>query len=328
MYFSTLTSLAFACKTAFTVPTSDRAANLPLPVRTIFQFDETVPNSWFENIALRRNGDLLPLSGSPKVSIINVDDANGILGIVETTPDVFAVVAGKFSGLAVPVAGTMAVWEVDFRRSEPTTRLVTKMPEAGLLNGVTTASSCSLPVILVADNGISRVWRVDLQTGRYETAAEVPEMKSVPNATLPLGINGVRAHGEHLYFNNSNLASIFRLSVDERGVVAKNTAAELVAKLDADFIDDFIVDEDGKFWVTTNSGNTVVVAETGSDGVVVAGAPTELTVAGNTALALGRGSNIDKNIVYAVTGGIINRPVNGTVAESAKVVAIDRTGFK
>ncbi|KAF2971400.1 hypothetical protein GQX73_g2130 [Xylaria multiplex] len=69
-------------------------------------------------------------------------------------------------------------------------------------------------------------------------------------------------------------------------------------KLDADFIDGFILNKDGKFWVTTNSGNTVVVAGTGSNSVVIAGAPRELIVAGDTALTLGRGPNIDKNIAY------------------------------
>ncbi|GAW15226.1 hypothetical protein ANO14919_046350 [Xylariales sp. No.14919] len=343
MHFSTLTLIAFACKTALAVPTPSRAAELPLPARTIFQLNETVPDTWFENIALRQNGDLLvtmlqpsasiysiqqPLSDSPKASIINIDNANGLLGIVETAPDVFVVVAGIFSAPAVPVNGTMAVWEVDLRGPEPTTRLITKMPEAGILNGVALVPGCSPPAILVADTGISRVWRVDITTGEYETAAEIPEMLPAPNATLPLGVNGVKTRGEYLYFSNSDLASIFRLPIDKRGVAARDAEAELVAKVDADIIDDFLIDEEGKYWVATNFQNTVVVAETGSSGVVVAGAPTQLTVAGDTALALGRGTKEDKNIVYAVTGGTLNRPVNGTVSEPAKVVAIDRTGFK
>ncbi|RWA03916.1 hypothetical protein EKO27_g11188 [Xylaria grammica] len=380
MHFPTLTLLAFACKTALAVPTPSRAAELPLPARTIFQLNETVPDTWFENIALRQNGDLLvtmlqpsasiysiqqPLSGSPKASIINIDNANGLLGIVETAPDVFAVVAGIFSAPAVrkylvplttsrdlfrekralaqreyhlellllilhvlAVNGTMAVWEVDLRGPEPTTRLITKMPEAGILNGVALVPGCSPPAILVADTAISRVWRVDITTGEYETAAEIPEMLPAPNATLPLGVNGVKTRGEYLYFSNSNLASIFRLPIDKRGVAARDAEAELVAKVDADIIDDFLIDEEGKYWVATNFQNTVVVAETGSSGVVVAGATTQLTVAGDTALALGRGTKEDKNIVYAVTGGTLNRPVNGTVSEPAKVVAIDRTGFK
>ncbi|KAI1422123.1 hypothetical protein F5Y12DRAFT_717751 [Xylaria sp. FL1777] len=344
MYPSKLAFLAFACKAilAFPTPATD-TASLPLPARTIFQLDDSPPKSWFENIALRRNGDLLvtmlspnasiysiqePLSGSPKASIINIANATGLLGITETAPDVFAVAGGLFgTGIAVPVPGSMGIWEVDFRGPEPTTRLVTKIAEAGILNGVASVPSCPSSAILVADNELSLIWRVDLKTGEYETAAEVPEMKGLSNATVPLGVNGVKTRGEYLYFSNSNLASIFRLPIDKRGVAAKDAKAERVAKLDTGFVDDFVIDEEGKYWGATNSGNTVVVAKRGSGSIVVAGKSTELTVAGDTALGLGR-TEADKNIVYVVTGGTVTSPVNGTVSESAKVVAIDRTGFE
>lgn len=118
MYSSALALLAFACGTAVATPapySTACAAALPLPVRTIFQLDKTVPFSWFENVAIRGNGDLLvtmlspnasvyslhqPASGPAKVSIINIGDANGLLGIAETSPDVFAISGGTFSSLA------------------------------------------------------------------------------------------------------------------------------------------------------------------------------------------------------------------------------------
>ncbi|KAJ2997290.1 hypothetical protein NUW58_g689 [Xylaria curta] len=340
-----VTMLAFACGTVLGTPTlkhAPRIANLPLPSRTIFQLDDSVPGSWFENIAIRQNGDLLvtllqpsasiysirrPLSDSPEISIISIENANGLLGIAETSPDIFAVVGGKFSSLAVPIPGTMAIWEINFRGPKPTTRLVAELPEAGSLNGIASLPSRSSPVILAADNGIEQVWRVDLKTSEYEMAAEVPEMKAVPNATLPLGVNGVKIRDGYLYFSNSNLASIFRLRIDENGVAVKGAEAELVAKFNAENIDDFVIDEKGNCWATTNFQNTVDVAQMGSPGKVVVGKSTELTVAGDTALALGR-TKRDKNIVYVVTGGALGRPVNGTVTEPAKVVAIDRTEFK
>lgn len=220
----------------------------------------------------------------------------------------------------------MGIWELDLRGPKPTTRLITKIPEAVFLNGVVSVPGSPSPAILVADNGVSRVWRVDLKTGKYETAAEVPEMKPLPNATLPIGVNGLKIRNGHLYFSNSNLASIFRLPLDRSGLAAEGAQATLVAKFDADNVDDFLIDEKGKYWAATNFDNTVAVANQDATGVVVAGTPTELTVAGDTALALGRTMR-DRNIVYAVTGGALNRPVNGTVTEPAKVVAIDRTGY-
>ncbi|KAI0448277.1 hypothetical protein F5B21DRAFT_498061 [Xylaria acuta] len=345
MYVSTLALLAFACGNVLATPTPDhaaRSATLPLPARTIFQLDDTLPGSWFENIALRRNGDLLvtmlqpnasvysiqrPLSGSPVASIISIDNANGLLGIAETSPDVFAVAAGIFSALATPVPGTMTVWEINLRGPEPTTRFITKMPEAVFLNGVASISNCSSPAVLVADNGLGRVWRVDLKTGEYETAAEVPEMQSVADAPLPIGVNGVKVRNGDLYFSNSNHASIYRLAIDKDGIAVKGAKAELVAKYDAGNIDDFVIDERGQFWAATNFNNTVAVAKPGSTGIVVVGESTQLTVAGDTALVLGGRTKSDKNIVYTVTSGAVAGPVNGTVTEPAKIVAIDRTGF-
>ncbi|KAI0865487.1 hypothetical protein F4860DRAFT_311606 [Xylaria cubensis] len=342
MHFSALTLLAFACGNVVATPTP-RSATLPLPARTIFQLNnDTAPNSWFENIALRQNGDLLvtmlqpyasvysiqqPLSGSPRSSIINIANANGLSGIVETSPDVFAVLAGNYSALATPVPQTMAVWEIDLRGLKPTTRLITKIPEAGLLNGAAAIPTASSPAILVTDNGISQVWRIDVKTGKYETAAEVPEMKSVPNATIPLGVNGLKIRNGYMYFSNSNLASIYRLAIDKNGIAVEGAKAELVAKYDTDNIDDFAIDEKGNFWAATNFNNTVAVAKPGSTGIAVAGESTELTVAGDTALAFGGRTATDKNIVYVVTGGALARPVNGTITEPAKIVAINRTGF-
>ncbi|KAI0517341.1 hypothetical protein F5B22DRAFT_119084 [Xylaria bambusicola] len=342
MYASMLTLLALASKTAFALPApAEQTAGVPLPAHTIFQLDDTLPNSWFENIAVRRNGDLLvtmlmpnasiysisePLSGSPKASITNIDGANGLLGITEISPDVFIVAGGQFSGIAEPVPGTMAVWEVDFRKEEPTTRLVAKMPEAGLLNGVATISRCS-SAVLIADTGMSRVWRVDTVTGAYEIAVEVPEMLPLANATLQLGVNGVDVRDGYLYFDNSNRASIFRLPIDKRGMAVEGVEPELLTKLThGKNMDDFLIDEEGRFWAATNSDNTVEVADGNSPSVVVLGSPSELTVAGDTALAFGR-TKADKNIIYVVTGGAVANPVNGTLTEPAKVVAIDRTGF-
>ncbi|KAI0200567.1 hypothetical protein F4808DRAFT_428316 [Astrocystis sublimbata] len=344
MHFTTSTLLALACGNAFAAPTpqnAPRSANLPLPARTIFQLDSTANDSWFENIAIRRNGDLLvtmtqpnaslysirrPLSDSPEASVINIKDANGLTGIVETSPDVFAVAGATFSALAEAVAGTSKVWEVDFRGPEPTTRLIVKMPEAVLLNGLASISTCSSSAILIADSGLSRVWRVDMKTGAYETAVEIPEMQSVADAPIPLGVNGLKIRNGYLYFSNSNLAAVYRLRIDQRGMAAKGAQAELIAEFHTDDIDDFEIDERGQIWAATNFNNTVAVDGPGSAATVVVGRSTDLTVAGDTALAFGRTKG-DKNIVYTVTGGALARPVNGTITEPAKIVAIDRTGF-
>ena len=54
---------------------------------------------------------------------------------------------------------------------------------------------------------------------------------------------------------------------------------------------------------------------------IVVGSVSEMTVAGSTALAFGRGKK-DKDVFYVSTGGGLFKPINGTVTEGAKVVAV------
>lgn len=236
----------------------------------------------------------------------------------------------------------MAVWEVNLRGPEPTKRLVTAIPEAGLLNGVaslpfaapSSSRNCSTPpsspVVLIADSSLGMLWRVDLATGSYEIASAVAEMQPIPDAGLALGVNGVKVRDGYLYFSNSNHLAVYRIAIDAAsGRIAADAQAELAATFVTKAnIDDFDIDAAGNVWVASNFDDTVEVFRAdGSGAVVVVGAPTELTVAGDTAVAFGRTAGADKNVVYVSTGGALGNPVNGTVTEPAKVVAIDRTGF-
>jgi hypothetical protein len=54
---------------------------------------------------------------------------------------------------------------------------------------------------------------------------------------------------------------------------------------------------------------------------------TEMSVAGCTAAAFGR-SKKDGKTLYVTTSGGQAVPVNGTVTEGGKVVAIDTSGYK
>lgn len=96
-------------------PTSDHNkpkpnVNLPLPARTVAQLD-TVP-TWLENIAIRANGDLLVTQLAPAPVLYTVKNPSSkhavlepiyqwhepnvtiLLGIIETFPDTFAIIAG------------------------------------------------------------------------------------------------------------------------------------------------------------------------------------------------------------------------------------------
>ncbi|KAI0128934.1 hypothetical protein BJ170DRAFT_623490 [Xylariales sp. AK1849] len=321
-------------------PLLSRADNLPLPSKTIFQASET--DIWLENVVTRQNGDLLitalwpnsslftlrePYSPSPKLDLIHTfDGANGLLGIVETQPDIFVVAAGQFSALSTWVPGTAAVWEISLNSLVPAVRKITDIPESLFLNGIEAVPSCTHDAVLVADSRLGAVWRVNTKTGEYSKAIEVPEMAPIANASEPFGVNGLKIRDHFLYWSNSDYHTIYRIRINAKGLPAGGAEVETVAVLDSDFIDDFVFDTNGTLWAMTNLDNKVIALRPDGSSDTVVGDVTQLTVAGDTAAAFGR-TESDGHVLYVVTSGGVAAPVNGTVTEPGKVVAIDTRGF-
>ncbi|KAF7563190.1 hypothetical protein G7046_g894 [Stylonectria norvegica] len=149
-------------------------------------------------------------------------------------------------------------------------------------------------------------------------------MKPTPGAALLIGVNGIHVRGKYLYFTNSNTVSIFRVRISAAGRPVRNAKVELVANLSsvATFLDDFTFSAKGDIYVATNLDNSVlrVDTKTGKAKTVV-GKSTELTVAGSTAVAFGR-TEKDRHTFYVSTSGAAASPVNGTLTEGGKVVAV------
>ncbi|KAI0484231.1 hypothetical protein GGR56DRAFT_662487 [Xylariaceae sp. FL0804] len=318
--------------------------------------------TWLENIAVRANGELLLTEYSPQgilwrvtssgpagpASAASVDVvvahnftaaglADGLLGIAETATDVFAVVGFTTSSSASGDT-TWDLFSVDFNgggigpaasTSSPTVSLIANLPNAGLANGVAALPSNS-SVALVADSTAGLVYRVDLDSGAVDVAASVPEMTAPSDAGLLtyLGVNGIKVSDGYLYWTRSDMATIYRVAIGTDGYVADGAAVETVADLSAStaFIDDFVI-SGANIFVTTNSNNQLMAVEISSgQSEVVAGSPQQLTVAGDTACAFGRGPAYEKYL-FVTTNGALKAPVNGTVSEGGKVVAIDTTNF-
>lgn len=351
-----LTSLLPFLTITPTLSTPTPKHTLPLPARTVAQLASSP--SWLENIAVRANGDLLVTQLVPAPVLYTVRNPSAphaaleplytwhepnvtiLLGIIETYPDVFAVIAGNATANATGYPGTFSAWEVDFSASSPKTvpatpavRKIANIPAATFLNGVIPLPG-NPSVLLIPDSQFGLIFRLDTRTGASEVIADRPEFKPYPerqNKTVGFGINGVRILDRYLYFTNSNLVSIFRLKITRDGYVARNGKAgvELVADLNAvtTFVDDFAVGEDGTLWAVSNDGNTIVAVSRGGRRIEsVAGQRDQLTVAGGTAAAFGRGKK-DRKVLYVSTAGGLDAPVNGTVTEPGKVVAVDTEGY-
>lgn len=322
-----------------------------LPSETLSQLQL---GAWLENIAVRPNSDLLVTLLAPSASIytiknpakkphaleelVNIPVIQNLYGIAQVPgggdSEKYVVVGGNSSAFATPVAGSFSSWTIELKRdsrcdSVKVKKISSMSKDSQFLNGVAEIPGVS-SAVLICDSAKGLVGYLDLKTGKFDTSAFVyPEMAPTKTAKLPIGINGIRIRNGYLYFTNSALVSIFRIAVTPRGLPAKGAKVELISDLSsqATFLDDFTFDADGNIYVVTNFDNSVIFVDVKSGkGETVVGGLKEMTVAGSTAVAFGRGKH-DKETLYVTTGGALGAPVDGTKTEGGKVVAVDTDAY-
>lgn len=332
--FKFLSLVALLPISALSSPVQQGHVSLPLPSKTLFQFGS---DTWIENVAVRSNNDLLltllstpdlytltPSSPAPAKLLHTFTNSTGLLGITETTPDTFVLIAGNFTlATTTSTPHSYSLHSVSFPPSGPLSiKLLSALPEALFLNGITTLP-WSPTVVLIADSLLGAVWRYDTQSLKYSIAIQIPEMAPNPHGSIDIGINGLHICGSHLYFTNS-FNGLYRIAITPAGATVPGAKAELLGT--AGFMDDFAIDERGNAWVMTNTLDSVVVFAADGREETVLGTNSSLTVAGDTAGVFGRGE-VGGGRLYVVTGGGLAAPVNGTVVEGAKVVEVNVGGF-
>ena len=236
-------------------------------VRSIGEFSEF----GLENLAPRSNRHLLltasnqpflydidPTASSPSPSKLpSIPGVIGVLGIAETSADVFAVAAGNYTN-EVPTTGSFGIWQVDMNQAEPTVKLITQIPTAEGLNGMTALNGFS-GTVLVADSILGAVYKVDVSTGAYSIAIQNDDFAPSATKTSSFGINGLRMSGGELYFTNSAQGLFGRLPINAEG--AAEGDVQILARLDASAgtYDDFDVDCGGNSWIATHNNMLLTV---------------------------------------------------------------------
>ncbi|PFH62787.1 hypothetical protein XA68_11799 [Ophiocordyceps unilateralis] len=314
---------------------SNNAPTNNLPRRTVAQFPV---GTWIENIAVRPNGNLLLTSLMPNASVYEVsnpsseqakvtrrftiDDASGLLGIAEIAPDMYAIAGGNMSSSG-GVKGSFRVWTVDFAGSEnPEPKVAQTIPEAVLLNGMTTLPNKD-KVVLISDSALGLVWRADLVANTHEMAMQLPEMGS-QKQKHPIGINGIHIRDGNLTWLNHDTFKMHSVKITEDGSQAEGFQPAEIASFPVTALDDFIWGpaQEDTAWVTTNDDNRVFALSSSGQNVVVAGAADSQNVSTATACQFGR-SDKDGKILYVTTGG---DKLDG--AHGGKVEALDTAGFR
>ena len=246
-------------------------------IKSIYDFT----NFNLENLAPRANGHLL-LSATnqpylcdlnPSASSItptflpHISGVTSLLGIAETSHDIFAVVAGNYSSDESAVAGSFSLWSVNMNSPQPTVSLITKIPEAKGLNGAAALNRNS-GTVLVADSILGAVWKVNVATGQYSIAVQDPAL--APDSSKPagtsIGINGLRTDATSLYFTNSATSIYGRIPINADGTAAG--AAVTLAQSSSGIFDDFDRSPQGNAWITTHPSSMTEVASGGAQTVV------------------------------------------------------------
>ncbi|KAF4996691.1 hypothetical protein FGRMN_4349 [Fusarium graminum] len=161
---------------------------------------------------------------------------------------------------------------------------------SAFLNGVVSIPGVS-DAVLISDSVAGLVGRLDLSTGFFDTSAFVFQ-EMAPISEGAFGINGIKIRGGHLYWTNSNAAKIYRVAVTSHGFLVKGAKPQLVSNLSkgVSFLDDFDFDANGNIYAASNFDNSVVLVDSKSGKwKTVVGDIREMTVAGSTAVAFGKG---------------------------------------
>ena len=317
------------------------------PTRLIYQHPHI--GTWFENLAVREDGQLLltsigdpgnlfaldPFKPSPPVLIATFPGVNSTLGIVETTPENFFIVGSNFSltpPTIRPELGTNAIFNVDLSGHRHDTkplaaRQIANLDRAHFLNGLTKFNDT---LLLAADSGVGSIWAIDTHTNGYFLTSQDPLMAPSPetHGEHAEGINGLQFWNGEAYFTNTQRRLFGKVTL--RDDAHASAPAQLIAdSLTQDGVevewDDFALDGLGNAFVSTEQGQSVQMVSGEGMVRVVAGSVNSTALAEPTAAQFGRTTR-DKHVLYVATAGGLVYPVfqDGTaVTLDAQVVAVD-----
>lgn len=289
------------------------------PTRQLWNFTSYVD---IENINLRPNGRVLmttfsnaslytldPTSSNPTAELVAAFyPSTALTGIARVGSDKFAVVGGVRGSYMYT---NETVYTCDFGLGpEPAIEVAATLPGAVMLNGMD-----SLPqnpaVVLIADSRAGAVWRVNTADGDVAVAYQDDLLLPPDNATVPIGINGLRVSGGYVYFTNTARNLFARVAVTDDGVMhgGVETVAVLVPGEDGYVWDDFALSASGEIAYMAQSPNAIgrVVIGTGQMDVIVGVGNDTMSLIGPTSVALAE----DGVTAYVSTRGLQSSGISG-----------------
>lgn len=146
------------------------------------------------------------------------------------------------------------MYTVDFSAAATTTTtnatvsIAATLPLASMLNGAAPLPA-SPEVVLLADARLGSIWRVNTTSGVVDTAIATADfLLPADDATVPIGVNGLKVHAGYLYFTNTYTGVFGRIPIDELGNATGEyeVLATTVAASSTDAFDDmYVLSDDG-----------------------------------------------------------------------------------
>lgn len=293
-----------------------QAEQQPGGVSTVFQLDNT--GTWFENLALRPDGDIIATRmDAPELwlidpvtregrNLVTIPGVTGAIGITQLTYDTYVVGAGNVT--ADPFnfeTGSMRIFLLELKRGIPCLTLVTALPDAMFINGITSWGSTE---VLVSDTVLGAVYQIDVSRGAITKVLSHQDFA---------GINGIGVRDGFLYYISNSNQTFFRVSV--------STDFDITGSPEAIFsgmsMDDFSLARDGTAYIAAVATGQIIRIDPDGSTTTVGGAADSMDAMGCTAVRLARSKGFDKTL-YATTNGGLGAPVNGSVTEPAKIIAV------
>lgn len=279
-----------------------------------------------ENTNLRPNGQVLmttftnaslytldPASSSPTAELVaSFAPSTALTGLASVGNDKFAVIGGVRGSYMYT---NETLYTCDFGAgSEPAIEVAATLPDALMLNGM-----ASLPqnpdVVLIADSRVGAVWRVNTTDGNVAIAYQGDLLLPPDNATVPIGINGLKISNGYVYFTNTAKNLFARIAVTDDGVMhgEVETVAILVSGEEEYDWDDFVIDASGEIAYMAQSPNAIgrVIIATGEMDVVVGVGNDATSLLGPTSVTLAE----DGVTAYVSTRGMQSSGISGQLVE-------------
>lgn len=259
----------------------------------------SVQGAWFENIAVRPNGNLLltrmdlpevweyDFTASKATRVAVFSESLAAAGIAELSPDIWAIVSGRYSmsgGGNTP--GSWIIHKLDLTGAVPSASVVAKLSQAQLVNGLAVLNSTH---VLPGDASAGAVYIVDVNTGTSGVFKQDATMK--PSGFIPFGIDGMKVYNGYLYFTNISTGNILRFPIS-----TSSGAVETLVRNNQG--DDFVIGRNGLMYLALNTQNSVVSVDLASGKVNKLA-----SVTGGTSTAFGRRSGVDEGTLYITTTG-------------------------